>query len=229
MARREGRGPRREERPSPKGGGLFTGLVIGLTVGLVTAAGVAWYINMSDWGKPGQREEAGSQPAALAPIEPAPAPRLQAQPPASPAPVAARPQPAPVRKPPPPHPVAAKSTEKTSQKPPAPPAKEPVKYTFYGILPGDKPAQPVAPPPPKDVWWLQIAALSDVAKAEHIRVQLTRLKLAARVQKIDSKGQLLYRIRVGPYTREDDAFGDLDVLTENNFFARLIKEPVDPK
>jgi hypothetical protein len=228
MARREGRGPRREERPSPKGGGLFTGLVIGLTVGLVTAAGVAWYINMSDWGKPGSDTKPDSQPAPLVPSDPAPTLPPQPKPASTPAPAAA-PAPQPARKPPPPQPVAAKPAEKTQPKQATAPAPPPVKYTFYGILPGDKPAQPVAPPPSKDVWWLQIAALSDVAKAEQIRLQLTRLKLAARVQKIESNGQLLYRIRVGPYTREDDAFGDLDVLTENNFFARLIKEPAEPK
>jgi cell division protein FtsN len=47
-------------------------------------------------------------------------------------------------------------------------------------------------------------------------------------QKVESGGVALYRVRVGPYKREDDALGDLDTLAENNFEPRLFKEPVKP-
>lgn len=110
-----------------------------------------------------------------------------------------------------------------------PPPKPKVNYTFYGILPGDKPARPIEPAESKDTWWLQIAALSDAKRAEEIRAHLATLKLPAITQKIVSNGQPLYRIRVGPYKREDDAFGDLDVLTENDFNARLLKDPIKPE
>jgi DedD protein len=126
---------------------------------------------------------------------------------------------------PPPLPAA-----KPHPSPKAVPAPRPqVNYTFYGILPGDKPARPVEPAEAKDTWWLQIAALSDAKKADQIRAKLVLLNLRASTQKIDNNGQPLYRIRVGPYKREDDAFGDLDILTQNDFNARLLKDPVNPK
>jgi DedD protein len=87
----------------------------------------------------------------------------------------------------------------------------------------------MAPPASKDIWWLQIAALSDAGKADQIRAKLVMLNLRASTQKIESKGQPLFRIRVGPYKSEDDAFGDLDILTENDFHARLLKDPVNTK
>jgi cell division protein FtsN len=218
MARREGRGSRRDDgqKNARKGGSLFTGLMIGLAMGMAMAAGVAWYLNMTpnamkavesisdpvpkDTQQTAEdKAEAKAQSRALdkqAMVEP-PAPKR-----------AAKPEPAP-------------KTESA----PAPRPK--VNYTFYGILPGDKPARP-EPPPSKDTWWLQIAALSDPKKADQIRAKLVLLNLRASTQKIDSNGQPLYRIRVGPYKREDDAFGDLDILTENDFNARLLKDPVNP-
>lgn len=223
MARREGRGNRRDEgqKNARKGGGLFTGLLIGLAMGLAMAAGVAWYLNMNAQPmktvesipdpvpKEAQTSNAAQAEPKIAPSEseppaaPDPAPKDQAK--AEP-----RPQPAP-----------------RTETAPAPRPK--VNYTFYGILPGDKPARPVEPPPSKDTWWLQIAALSDAQKADQIRAKLVMLNLRASTQKIVSNGQPLYRIRVGPYKREDDAFGDLDILTENNFHARLLKDPANSK
>lgn len=220
MARREGRGTRRDDgqKNARKGGSLFTGLMIGLAMGMAIAAGVAWYLNMTpnamkavesipdpvpkDKQKTSEDNTgANAKSRALdkqAMVEP-PAPKREA-----------KPEPAP-------------KTESA----PAPRPK--VNYTFYGILPGDKPARPMESPTSKDTWWLQIAALSDPKKADQIRAKLVLLNLRASTQKIDSNGQPLYRIRVGPYKREDDAFGDLDILTENDFNARLLKDPVNTK
>lgn len=223
MARREARGSRREDSQNNgrKGGGLFTGLMIGLAMGIVMAAAVAWYLNMTPSRMktvdaipakpPVAKSEVGTRQAEETP-EPASSPSRQAKatPPAPKTLPKPQPQPAP--------------KTKTS-----PPPKSRVNYTFYGILPGDKPARPVEPPPSKDTWWLQIAALSDPKKADQIRAKLTLLSLPASTQKIESNGQPLYRIRVGPYKREDDAFGDLDILTQNDFHARLLKDPVNPK
>lgn len=218
MARREGRNPRRDEgqKAPRKAGGLFTGLMIGLTMGLILAAGVAWYLNMT--ATPMKAADSVPSPApqkkpetgvAKADTQPAPPPPTTPVEPAAPPPLpAAKPHPSPK----------------------AVPAPRPqVNYTFYGILPGDKPARPVEPAEAKDTWWLQIAALSDAKKAGQIRAKLVLLNLRASTQKIDNNGQPLYRIRVGPYKREDDAFGDLDILTQNDFNARLLKDPVNPK
>ncbi len=212
MARREGRNPRREEgrKTGRAGSGLFTGVLIGVAMGMAMAAGVAWYLNMAvspvtpvEEKTAAQQTTAEPPPPPLDPVKPSPE----------------------VRPPKPPTPkVVAKHTTPKTETAPAPRPK--VNYTFYGILPGDKPARPVESPTAKDTWWLQIAALSDAKKADQIRAKLVMLNLPASTQKIDNNGQPLYRIRVGPYKREDDAFGDLDVLTENDFNARLLKDPV---
>lgn len=222
MARREARGSRREDSQNNgrKGGGLFTGLMIGLAMGIVMAAAVAWYLNMTPSPTktvdsipakpPVAKPTVDSRQAEETPEPPSPPKQVKATPPAPKILPEPEPQPAP-------------KTETS------PPPKSRVNYTFYGILPGDKPARPVEPPPSKDTWWLQIAALSDPKKADQIRAKLTLLSLPASTQKIESNGQPLYRIRVGPYKREDDAFGDLDILTQNDFHARLLKDPVNPK
>jgi len=193
---------------------MAAGLVIGLVGGLVIAAALAWYFNLGSRGFKTVEETAKPKPA-MAEHKPAPA---------EPPPAAKKEEPEARTEPPPPPTKPAPKTESTG----APPPKPKVNYTFYGILPGDKPARPVEPAASKDTWWLQIAALSDAKKADQIRAKLVLLNLRASTQKIDSNGQPLYRIRVGPYKREDDAFGDLDILTENEFNARLIKDPAKP-
>lgn len=212
MARsRESRAARREAAPPRKGrSGLFTGLLVGLVIGLVVAAALAWYFSFGTEGfKPtADAREAAADPQPAAPAEP-PAP---AQPKAAAEPAAeTRP-----RKPPP-APAPATATPKPR-----------IDYTFYGILPGDKPAKPVELPRPTETWWLQIAALKNPADADKLKARLALLGLPVSTQKIDSAGQTLYRVRVGPYKREDDAFGDLDVLAENNYEPRLFKEALKP-
>lgn len=210
MARTEARATRREgaSRRNAKKGGLFTGVLIGLVIGLVAAAAMAWYFNSRD--------------GAFKPSEPAPEKTAQSEPstaPAKPPSRAAAPQPAAAAKP---APTPAPATQAE------PSAKPRVDYTFYGILPGDKPAKPIEPPKPKELWWLQIAALKDPGDADRLRAKLTLLGLHVTTQKTASAGGHLYRIRTGPYKREDDAFGDLDTLSANDFEARLLKEPSKP-
>lgn len=262
MARRAGR-PGREPTPPPRktGGGLFTGLVVGLTMGVAGAAAVAWYFNMG----PAALPRTATSPAgalladdagARATAHPAAAPRARAEsgPPATPlAPEAVKPEARkpeapppgqaalPESRPPKPEPsarVVAKAEAAPAKRPaprevapapgkPAPAAAEPlINYTFYRILPGQKPAHPQESAPPAEQWWLQIAALSDAGKAQSLSGELARLRLRAQVSPIlSAAGATLHRVRVGPYAREEDAFADLDTLSENNFYARLLKDP----
>ena len=241
MARREAKPSRREEntRNAKRKAGVFTGLVIGVTIGIALAAGLVWYFNMWEHGY--QSEAAPLHDEANTKAQPKPdakpvtkvASKTESKPAAQPPQsiqAAIDPAPLPVRtaKPPPPKPAPQVKAETAPSTKPAPPAKKEFPYTFYGILPGDKPDRTLEPTVTKDSWWLQIAALSDANKAEQIRLRLKSLKLRASVQKIESNGQPLYRIRVGPYAQETDAFGDLDVLTDNELNARLLKDPVTP-
>lgn len=228
-------------------------MAVGLTLGVAGAAAVAWYFNMGSATMP--RTATSPAGALLADDAAVPRARVVANqaaaagvraesgPPATPrAPEAVKPEArkpevippgqgaSPESRPPKPEPparVAAKAEAAPAPGKPAPVAAEPlINYTFYRILPGQKPAHPQESAPPAEQWWLQIAALSDAAKAQSLRGELARLRLRAQVSPIlSAAGATLHRVRVGPYAREEDAFVDLDTLSENNFYARLLKDP----
>jgi cell division protein FtsN len=228
MARREGRPASREQptREGRKPGGLLLGVLLGLVIGLVGAAGLAWYFNI----RTGEFKPVEQAPAVLPPVQPdarsEPARQPAAQAPSRKAEPKPEPKPA----------VSAKAHAAKPAEPAAPiherkPAKaaEPpsrVPLTFYGILPGEKPAKPVEPPKPKELWWLQVAALKNPADAEKLKARLSLLGLTVSTQQVESAEQSLYRVRVGPYQRDEDAFADLDTLAANNYEPRLLKEPV---
>lgn len=212
MARKDPRAARREEAPARKGkgGSLFAGLLIGLVIGLAAAAGLAWYFKLGTSGfkatesvRPPEKTASVAEPAS----KPSVPDTLPQSPPTQQAP--------------------AKKAETPSAAPTAA-AKPRVDYTFYGILPGDKPAKPLDPPKSRETWWLQVAALKHPADADKLKARLALLGLEVSTQKVESSGQSLYRVRVGPYKREDDALGDLDTLAANNFEPRLFKEPQKP-
>jgi cell division protein FtsN len=217
----------------------MTGLLIGLVIGLVVAAGFAWYLNEhgTHFKEVESPEEKAAQKAAQKAEQKAAAetdgkvaqdsqaarqrPAAEAVQPTAPA-TARPPEPAE------PKPLPAPATESS----PAPP-KPKVDYTFYGILPANESNKPALPKPmpskSNDVWWLQVAALKNPADADKLKARLALLGLNVTTQKIEAAGGIsLYRIRVGPYKREDEAFGDLDTLAENNFEPRLFKDPSPP-
>lgn len=233
--RRTTNNPRRDD-PKPrsgkngKGGSLITGLFIGLVAGLVVAAGLAWYfINRTPafqstetivptHSKRDTPSIGKNTPdAAATPAEPSSkvVPLESVSSPSKPRGT----QPAQERTAPPtPATDAATNTMKPR-----------VDYTFYGILPGDKPAKPIAPPRSKDIWWLQVAALKNPGDADKLKARLALLGLDVATQRVESEGGIaLYRVRVGPYKREDDALGDLDTLAAHDFEPRLFKEPNTP-
>lgn len=228
---RPGHSPR-DDRAPRKGSGLLTGLIIGLVVGLTVAAGLAWYLNTKD--KDGYKEveqapEAAAPKAKVdAPVSAASTAKPREETPARSTPVHKPAEPmAPIveaAKPPASKPVAP-APAKPAPIPPAP-TRPSVDYTFYGILPGDKPVKPVAPVKVQEIWWLQIAALKNPADADRLKAKITLLGLPVVTQTIESGGQTLHRVRVGPYKKDEDAMRHLDTLSQNNFEARLLKEPV---
>lgn len=214
------------------------GLLIGLVIGLVAAASLAWYFNLHT----GEFKQVEQVPQVIFPVQPDP-PVEPARPPAAMPTVTPADKPAttpPVASPPPAEtpapvkpreakPVAPPAAPIQERKPPAvsdPPSRVPL--TFYGILPGEKPAKPVEPPKPKELWWLQVAALKNPADADRLKARLSLLGLEVLTQQVESGGQSLYRVRVGPYRRDEDAFADLDTLAAHNFEPRLFKEPAHP-
>ncbi len=234
MARREARSTHREE-PKREGGnhggkpgGLMMGLLLGLIVGLVAAAVLAWYFNFTK-GEFKQAEQAPQMTASVQPVQPdRPAePLVKAPLPAPVSPATAKPVMAKPVKPAPVPTAVAPAAPIVERKPFM--ATEPtsrVPLTFYGILPGEKPAKALEPPKPTELWWLQVAALKSPDDADKLKARLSLLGLVVAIHQVESTGQTLYRVRVGPYKRDEDAFADLDTLATNNYEPRLFKEPV---
>lgn len=228
MGRRDYKNARRPQAESTppkarKGGGLGTGLVIGLVAGMAIAGGMYWYLN--------------SQPSGLKPAEPAPDIALPAPAEKPPPKVAKEAPPAPIEEAPPEvpaKPLAEAVKAPPEKKSPAPEKKAdtrktpPADYSFYDILPGKAAPKPAKPAKPKEQHWLQVAALKLPQDAERLKARLVLLGLPTVMQKVESGDSSLYRVRVGPFKTEDDGLGALDTLSENDFEPRWVKDPVTP-
>jgi cell division protein FtsN len=235
MARRDYKNARRPQAEGAgdkarKGGGLALGILIGMIFGMTIAGAMYWYLNSHPSGlKPLESAaEIKMPPVTVAPdlpkpVAPATAPKPEV-PPAAPKPVevaAVKAVPEPAGKP-----------DKRKDTIPAQKAaadKSPAgDYSFYDILPGKAAPRPATPSKPKEQYWLQVAALKNAADAERLKARLVLLNLPVAVQKVDSGGQTLHRVRVGPFKSEDDGLGALDTLSENDFEPRWVKDPVNP-
>jgi cell division septation protein DedD len=246
MGRRDYKGTRRPQQEGQatkprKGGGLGTGLFAGVILGMAIAGGMYWYLNSQPSGLKSP-EPVGDVALKEAPAEiqpppgkvmkpsPEPLPEPPAPPPPEPEPTPARREP--IAKPPPqpkPAPANVADVKKKTVPPPANEKKPPnADYSFYDILPGNATPKPKPAPRAVELHWLQVAALRAPEDAERLKARLSLLGLPVVVQKIDSAGQTLHRIRVGPYKSEDDGLGALDTLAENNFEPRWVKDPVTP-
>jgi cell division protein FtsN len=221
-----------------KGGGLGTGVLIGVFMGMAIAGGVYWFLNSQPSGlKPAETPHEASakpvQPAAPAvsvAATPAPAIAEPPPPPERPAPKAKPPEapkPAEAAKP---RPAQSGKQDAVAPPPAKPAAKKPPAsdYSFYDILPGKATPKPTPPAKAQETHWLQVAALRTPADAERLRARLATLGLPVSVQPFDNAGTVVHRVRVGPFKTEDDGLGALDTLSENNFEPRWVKDPVKP-
>jgi cell division protein FtsN len=203
------------------------GIAIGLIIGLIVAAGIAWYLT----SKPGPFKT-----TAQAPLVPPAAPEVV---PEAPAPGAPKPA-APVPRPPqtdtapptpavpalPPPKADVPAPAKAAPAKPAPPAKS--DFTFFDILPGEQGGKASGQKLVREVWWLQVAALREAKDADRLKARLALLGLPVQTQQVTSGEATLHRVRVGPFKTEDEALGALDTLSENDFEPRLLKERLNP-
>ncbi|MEW5893745.1 MAG: SPOR domain-containing protein [Pseudomonadota bacterium] len=129
-------------------------------------------------------------------------------------------------------PAPAVVAEKPAPSPPPPvesSGKPAPDYTFYHILQGGPDAKAPVAEPRREVYWLQVAALKSPADADRLKARLALLGMDVVVQKIDSAGATLHRVRVGPFKTEDAAISAMDTLAANQFEPRLIKEAASPR
>lgn len=172
--------------PKKSGSSLLTGILVGMVVGVALAAALAWFILKSP--SPFVNKEQVVKPAVeiVQPVVEMPKPKVQT-------PVA-----------------AASGVEETKPR-----------FEFYKVLtdkpdaagvdtkPADKPkaadSKSVEAKPVVKANYLQAGAFSNASDAENLKANLAMKGLEASVQKvtIPGKGEM-HRVRVGPFTSEQD-------------------------
>jgi DedD protein len=115
--------------------------------------------------------------------------------------IAPRPTPRPVTPTAKPSPVSAPP----AAKPPAPPA-------TARAAPSRPPAEPV-PPRTQEDYWVQTGSFSAQTRAEGVRETLASKGITSIIENRDVDGKTYFRVRVGPYTSQNEA----------NYWLALIK------
>lgn len=203
-------------------GGFTIGLIVGVLVGLATALGVALYVTkvpVPFVDKVPQRT--AEQDAAE--IERNrnwdPNAGLSGRNPARPAP------PAGVVMPPPPEvPRAA-----TAVSAPIPPARDPA--AILANRPASAAESPAPPAPAASTrpgadpftYFVQAGAYSRVEEAEQQRASLALLGLDAKITEREQSGRTVYRVRVGPFEKRDDADAAKSRLDGANLESALVR------
>ncbi|MGQ0577385.1 MAG: SPOR domain-containing protein [Betaproteobacteria bacterium] len=126
-------------------------------------------------------------------------------------------------------------TAGTSQTPPStdkPPKTAEVKprFDFYKILPGteeavtDKEFKRAPPASSQEVYFLQVAAFQNPADADNLKARLALAGIEAQIQTATlPDARVWHRVRVGPFSSQDELRKSRAALKENNLEANLIK------
>jgi cell division protein FtsN len=205
-------------------GGFAMGLIVGLLAGLALALGVALYVTKvpvpfvnkvpqrtaeqdaaeaernKNWDPNAPLAGKGARPAASAVV---PAPAL---PPAAPPAVATAPA-----KPTPPAASAPKSTRDPA-----------------AILAGQAPAPTTATPSTKPgadpfTYFVQVGAYARQDDAEQQRARVALMGMTARITEREQAGRTMYRVRIGPFDRKEQADAAQDKLAGNGVEAALVR------
>ena len=127
----------------------------------------------------------------------------------------------------------AKPAPKPEPKKPAGDTKEPDRFDFYKILPGEKgtgnEAKPTAPATPKptttEETYLQVGAFQDAGQADNLKAKLALAGIEANIRTgSTADGKLWHRVRLGPFASVEDQGKALARLKENQFDAKVVKE-----
>jgi cell division protein FtsN len=210
-------------------GGFAIGLIVGLLIGLALALGVALYVTKvpvpfvnkvpprtaEQDAAEAERNKNWDPNAPLAGRPPA----IKAPPPAASAAGALPPGIAPA----PPAVVTGKPV-------PAVPAEAPQsRRDPAAILSGQSPAPPApgarSTKPGADpfTYFVQVGAFARPEEAEQQRARVGMMGMTAKVSEREQSGRTVYRVRLGPYDRKEDADAAQERLAGNGVEAALVR------
>ncbi|ARP92965.1 SPOR domain-containing protein [Bordetella genomosp. 13] len=226
---------RKSSRRSGEGGSTMYGVLAGLLIGLVVAAVVAFYVTNAPMPFVDRATRQGDQGKASDPRQVAdpnqalygrdgPAGNVPTGPTAD-APSAPLPglQPQPGKPSGPPDDLGALIAT-------LPPSSEPAPAEAPGPAPNAKPAtQPAAKPtatPSQQSgnYYLQAGAYRGQQDAESLRARILLLGLPVAVQRAESNGVQINRVRVGPFAKLDDMNRARVRLSENKIESTVVRQ-----
>lgn len=212
-------------------GNFALGLIVGLLIGLALALGVALYVTkvpVPFVNKVPQRtaeQDAAEaernknwdpnaplagRPAARPAAPPASAPGAGALPPG----IAVVPQAGPARPGTPPAPAAAN----------APPSRrDPAAILSGAPVPPPADARSTKPGVEPFTYFVQVGAFARPDEAEQQRARVSLMGMPAKVSEREQSGRTVYRVRVGPYDRKQDADAAQERLASNGVEAALVR------
>ncbi len=183
---------------SGSGSSMWMGILIGLLIGLCIALGVALYINKGVnpfFQKQKSAEKTQEKPAEQqAPPQTGQSPKQGA---------------------------GGKNAKGAEAKP---------RFDFYKILPGteeavtDKEFKRASPAAAKEVYFLQVAAFQSPSDADNLKARLALAGIEAQIQTATlPDGKVWHRVRVGPFSDQNELSKSRAALKENKLEANLIK------
>lgn len=121
-------------------------------------------------------------------------------------------------------------SDKQPEKPNAKPEAAKIEFDFYKILPGweqavtDREFKQKSADTGKDVFYLQVAAFPDPAAADNLKARLALSGIESKIQTAElPDGKIWHRVRLGPFSSEDELRASREALKELNLQANLIK------
>lgn len=187
-----------------RGSPVWVGILIGLLVGLCIALGVALYINKG--ANPFLQKQKAAEKSAEKSTEKSTDPQKE-----SPATETSKPSAS----------VGEKHAKNGEIKP---------RFDFYKILPGteeavtDKEFKRTSPAVTREVYFLQVAAFQNPSDADNLKARLALAGIETQIQTATlPDGQVWHRVRVGPFSSQDELRKSRAALKENKLEANLIK------
>lgn len=104
------------------------------------------------------------------------------------------------------------------------------RFDFYKILPGTEEAvtdtefKRAPSPASKEIYFLQVAAFQNPADADNLKARLALAGIESKIQTAQlPDGKTWHRVRVGPFSDQNELRASREALKQNELEANLIK------